>query len=85
VQEGKIGAFQTEGPDSDGYYLVNWTSTQYRLEEARELMEYNPPIIVPKGGLVADAAYFNQVGHGPTLVQTSTHFYHSTPPTGDSC
>ncbi len=24
-------------------------------------MEYNPPIIVPKGGLVADVEYFNQV------------------------
>jgi hypothetical protein len=61
VEEGKIGAFQTEDPDSDGYYLVKWTSTPYRLEEAHELTEYNPPIIVPKGGLVADAVYFNHV------------------------
>jgi hypothetical protein len=61
VEEGKIGAFQTEAPNLDGYYLVKWTSTPYRLEEARELTKYNPPILVPKGGLVADAAYFNQV------------------------
>jgi hypothetical protein len=61
VQEDNVGAFLTEDPESDGYYLVRWTSTPYRLEEARELTEYDPPILVPKGGLVADAVYFNQV------------------------
>ena len=65
VQEDNVGAFLTEDPDSDGYYLVRWTSTPYRLEEARNLTEYDPPILVPKGGLVADAVYFNQVPRAP--------------------
>ena len=65
VEEDKIGAFQTEDPDSDGYYLVKWTSKPYRLKEARELTEYSPPILVAKGELVADAVYFNQVPRAP--------------------
>ena len=65
VEEQNVGAFQTEDPDSDGYYLVKWTSQPYRLEENRELTEYNPPILVPKGELVADAVYFNPVPRAP--------------------
>jgi hypothetical protein len=65
VQEEKNGAFRTEDPDSDGYYLVKWTSKPYRLKEARKLTEYNPPILVPKGELVAHAVYFNQVPGAP--------------------
>jgi hypothetical protein len=65
VREGENGAFRTEDPDADGYYLVKWTSTPYKLPEARELREYNPPILVPKGELVADAVYFSKVPRAP--------------------
>ena len=65
VQEEKVGAFRTEDPDAEGYYLVKWTSVPYRLEESRELTEYHPPLFVPKGELVADAVYFNQVPRAP--------------------
>jgi hypothetical protein len=37
----------------------------YRLEETRQLKEDDPPILVPKGELVADAVYFNLVPHAP--------------------
>jgi hypothetical protein len=72
VQEETVGAFRTEDPDSDGYYLVKWTSTPYRLEEVRKLTEYDPPILVPKGELVADALYFNQVARAPRWYTPAT-------------
>jgi hypothetical protein len=65
VEEDKIGAFQTDDPDSDGYYLVKWTTKPYRLKEACKLTEYSPSIIVAKGKLVADVVYFNQVPRAP--------------------
>jgi hypothetical protein len=65
VLAGKNGAFRTEDPDSDGYYLVKWSSAPYELQEARELTEYDPPILVSKGELVADAAYFEKVPRAP--------------------
>ena len=75
VQEGKVGSFRTEDPDSDGYYLVAWSSVPYKLQEVRVLNEYTPPITVPKGELVADAIYFDKVPRAPgwyTQVAMST-------------
>jgi hypothetical protein len=34
-------------------------------EETRQLMEYDPPILVLKGELVADAVYYNPVPRAP--------------------
>jgi hypothetical protein len=65
VEENSVGAFRTEDPHADGYYLVRWASQPYRLEESRELTEYLPPVFVPKGELVADAVYFNLVPRAP--------------------
>jgi hypothetical protein len=61
VQVDNVGAFCTEDPDPDGYYLVKWSSQPYRLEESRELTEYHPPLFVPQGELVVDAVYLNLV------------------------
>jgi hypothetical protein len=69
VQEEKIGAFRTEDPEWDGYILVKWMSQAYRLKEAHKLTEYNPPILVPKGELVANGGYFNQVPWAPRTHQ----------------
>jgi hypothetical protein len=33
VEEKNVGAFQTEDPDTDNYYLGKWTSRLYHLEE----------------------------------------------------
>ena len=63
--EGKVGAFWTEDPDFDGCHLVEWSSAPQELQEARELTEHNPPILVPKGELVADATCFNKVPRAP--------------------
>jgi hypothetical protein len=65
VEVDNVGAFRTEDPDADGYYLVKWSSQPYRLEESRELTEYHPPLFVPQGELVADAVYLNLVPRAP--------------------
>jgi hypothetical protein len=39
VEEKNVGAFQTEDPDTYGYYLVKWTSRPYHLEETQQLKE----------------------------------------------
>jgi hypothetical protein len=65
VLDGEIGAFRTEDPDSDGYYLVKWSSAPWELQEAIELTKYDPPILVPKEELVVDAEYFSKVARAP--------------------
>ena len=34
IKEGQYGAFSTEDPDADGYYLVKWLGPPYPLEES---------------------------------------------------
>jgi hypothetical protein len=42
VREDGFGAFITDDPDSDGYYVVQWMGDPYTLQEDTELTEYNP-------------------------------------------
>jgi hypothetical protein len=37
--------------------VTKWSSAPCELQEARELTECNPPILVPKGELVADGTH----------------------------
>jgi hypothetical protein len=75
VEVGSHGAFSTDDPDANVYYIVEWTSTTYTLQEDAELKEYDPPEMVEKGTLVCDAKYFNKVPgakhwYTPTLTKT---------------
>jgi hypothetical protein len=80
VEKDNVGAFRTEDPDADGYYLVKWSSQPYRLEESCELTEYHPPLFVPKGELVANAVYLNPVARAPQwYTATGGNVYHRTP------
>jgi hypothetical protein len=60
VLAAKNGAVRTEDPDSDGCHLVKWSSAPCELQEARELTKCDPPILVSKGELAADAAYLEK-------------------------
>jgi hypothetical protein len=73
IKEGQCGAFSTEDPDADGYYLVKWLGAPYPLEESCLLTEYEPPIFVPEGELVCDAAYFNKVPRAPQWYTLSSN------------
>ena len=78
IQGGKNGAFQTEDPEADGFYLVQWLGQPYQLEESCVLPEYAPPIFVPKGETVCDARYWIKVPRTPqwytlSLDKTKVH------------
>ena len=42
---GNIGAFLTEDENTDGYYIVTWTSSVYTLQEDQICTAYEPPMI----------------------------------------
>ena len=43
---GNVGAFLTEDEDIEGYYIVMWTSSPYRLQEDERCTAYDPPMIL---------------------------------------
>lgn len=61
ISIGNIGAFNTDDPEADGYYLVRWTSEPYELEQDEELTDYDPPMKLPAGELVCEGQYLNKV------------------------
>jgi hypothetical protein len=61
VKEGNVGAFATEDPESDGYYIVRFKSVPYALTRQKKLTKFNPAIVVEEGVLVVDAEYLNMV------------------------
>ena len=65
VVDAGIGAFLTDDPEVDGYYLVKWTTTPYTLQEDVILKEYTPHIKISTGELVCNAQYFNPVPRAP--------------------
>jgi hypothetical protein len=65
VVEDGIGAFLTDDPEVDGYYMVKWTTTPYTLQEDVILKEYTPHIKIDAGELVCNAQYFNPVPRAP--------------------
>ena len=72
LAEGNIGAFLTEANDTDGYYIVTWTSTPYTLQEDEKCMAYDPPMLIKKGTLVCDAVYHNKVPNAKYWYTPST-------------
>ena len=61
VEIGSYGALATDDPDAKGYYVLQWTSNPYTLQDDTELTEYDPPEIVEKGTLVCEGNYLNKV------------------------
>jgi hypothetical protein len=57
IDIGNTGAMSTE--DDCEYYLIEFTSLPYRLEENKLLRNFVPPIQLLKGELVCDAIYLD--------------------------
>jgi hypothetical protein len=55
------GAFMTDDPSADGYYVVQWAMPPYMLQENCKLEEYTAPIIIEKDELVCEARYWSKV------------------------
>jgi hypothetical protein len=58
VEVGKHGAFGTNDPDADGYYVVQWTTDPYTLQDDLPL---ESGTFIPGGEIVCDATYFRKV------------------------
>ena len=67
------GAMRTDDENTDGYYVLQWTSGQYTLKEDKEMENYTPTITVDAGEIVYDAVFLNPVyktkyWHAPTKI-----------------
>ena len=58
VEIGNHGAFATNDPDADGYYVVQWTSDPYTLQDDLPL---ESGTFIPGGEIVCDAIYLRKV------------------------
>ena len=61
----RLGLATTEDEETSGYYLVEWKSEAYTLQEDTVLTEFDPPLELQAGELVVDATYLNKVPRAP--------------------
>ena len=64
-----MGAFQTSDCNTHGYYIVKWTGNEYTVQEKYKCHAFDPPAIIPEGGLVCPEKFMTQ------MIKTS-HWYH---------
>ena len=53
------GSMRTDDESTDEYYVLQWTSESYTLQEDKEIEGYTPIIIAYAGESVCDAVFFN--------------------------
>lgn len=78
IKPTNVGAFSTDDPDADGYYLVEFLTDPFRLDKDTALKEYDPPMLLRKDELVVTAKYFNKVPRAskwytPSNIKTTVH------------
>ena len=56
-----IGAFQTSDSNTPVYYIFQWTSNAYTIQEKYTCHAFDPPVIVPEGELVCPAKFMTQM------------------------
>ena len=69
IEYNTMGAFQTSGCNTHGYYIVKWTGNAYTLQEKYKCHAFDPPVIIPEGELVCPAKFMTP------MIKTS-HWYH---------
>ena len=52
-----IGAFQTSGSNTPGYYIFQWTGNAYTLQEKYTFHAFDPTVIIPEGELVCPGKF----------------------------
>jgi hypothetical protein len=58
VEMGNYGAFSTDDPEADGYYIVQWTGDPYTLQDDLLLESTD---CIPAGEIVCEARYFCKI------------------------
>jgi hypothetical protein len=59
VEMGNHGAFSTDDPSADGYYIVQWTGDPYTLQD--DLPLESSTDCIPAGEIVCDARYYCKI------------------------
>ena len=57
IEYNTIDAFQTSNSNTPGYYIVRWTGNAYTLQEQYTCHAFDPPVIIPEGGIVFPAKF----------------------------
>ena len=55
------GSMRTDDKSTDGYYVLQWTSEPYTLQEDKEMEGYIPAITAYAGKIVYNAVFLNPV------------------------
>ena len=55
------GAVRTDDESTDGYYILQWTSEPYTLQEDKEMRGYPPNITACAGEILCDAVFLTSV------------------------
>ena len=55
------GSMRTDDKSTDGYYVLQWTSEPYILQEDKEMEDYTPTITAYTGEIVCDVVFLNPV------------------------
>ena len=61
INIGNVGAFSTQDPTYEGFYLVEWTSLPFASPNDQSLMDYDPPMFVKQGEMLVTAKYLDTV------------------------
>ena len=69
IEYNTIGAFQTSDSNTPGYYNFRWTDNAYTLQEIYTCHAFDPPIIIPEGGLVCTYKFM-------TPMRKTSYWYH---------
>ena len=64
-----MGAFQTSDCNTHVYYIVKWTGNAYTLKEKYKCHAFDPPVIIPEGGLVFSSQVYDSN-------DKTSHWYH---------
>ena len=69
IEYNTMSEFQTSDCNTHGYYIVKFTGNEYTLQGKYKCHAFDPPVIIPEGGLVCPAKFMTP------MIKTS-HWYH---------
>ena len=56
-----MGGFQTSNCNTHGYYIGKWTGNANTIQEKYKCHAFNPPVIIPEGGLFCPSKFMTLI------------------------
>ena len=72
IEYNTMCAFQTSDCNTHGYYTFKWTGNAYTLQEEYKCHAFNPPDIIPEGGLVCPEKFMTAMKKPPIGITRQT-------------